>query len=336
MSDLQSYLRSIVRRFDTGTSAELKSNFIAISPGQIEHLRSFFLNSFLHEYDNGDPLKQAHAQKYWKSTEGQQDLEEHVIERILRDRLEYVPWLNSTLPLRDCTILEIGCGTGSSAVAFSEQGAKVVGIDPVEIAVSMSQERKKVYGLSNLSFRHMNAVDIDRNFEKGQFELIIFFASLEHMTHQERKASLQAAWKLLEPGGHLAVVEAPNRLWFFDDHTASMPFFHWLPDNIARQYLDRHNGEPATSATGDEDEMLDFMRLGRGVSYHEFELALGDLSDLRVVSDRYTFQNRQNLFRWAYFRLTRKGRYSRFIRRLSGDMHPGFFMPYLNIVLQKT
>lgn len=91
MSDLQSYLRIIVRRFDSGTSAELKSNFIEISPDQIEHLRSFFLNSFLHEYDNGELLKQAHAKKYWQSTEGRQDLEEHVIERIARDRLEYVP-----------------------------------------------------------------------------------------------------------------------------------------------------------------------------------------------------------------------------------------------------
>lgn len=336
MDALQSYFRSLIRWFDVRTTGQLTSNFIDIGADQIEHLRSFFLNSFLREYENGDPGKHAYAQEYWKSPQGVEDLEEHVIGRLLRDRLEYVPWLNSVRPLRDCTILEIGCGTGSSAVALGEQGARFVGIDPVEIAVSMSRERGKAYGLGNLSFRTMNAVDIEREFETGQFEFIIFFASLEHMTHSERKASLRAAWNLLEPGGCLAVVEAPNRLWFFDDHTASMPFFHWLPDNLAREYLHRHKAEPATAGTGDEDDMLDFMRLGRGVSYHEFELALGDLSHLSVVSDRYTFQNRQNLLRRAYFELSRKGRYSRFIRRRSKAIHPGFFMPYLNIALRKT
>ena len=34
---------------------------------------------------------------------------------------------------------------------------------------------------------------------------------------------------MLAPGGLWAVVETPNRLHYFDDHSAKLPFHHWLP-----------------------------------------------------------------------------------------------------------
>jgi len=62
------------------------------------------------------------------------------------------------------------------------------------------------------------------------FNFIIFYASLEHMT------SLVNAWSLLSNNGVLCVIEAPNRLWYFDSHTSGLPFYYWLPDEIAIKY----------------------------------------------------------------------------------------------------
>ena len=52
------------------------------------------------------------------------------------------------------------------------------------------------------------------------------------MTHRERLRSLQVASRMLVDDGVLCIIEAPNRLWPFDSHTADLPFFHWLPDEL--------------------------------------------------------------------------------------------------------
>jgi len=97
--------------------------------------------------------------------------------------------------------------------------------------------------------------------------MVIFFASLEHMTHSERQRSLRAAWQLLADGGILCVIEAPNRLWLFDDHTADLPFFHWLPDEIALEYLKQTpRYQAAAFDTTSEGAKLELSRRGRGVS----------------------------------------------------------------------
>ena len=103
---------------------------------------------------------------------------------------------------------------------------------------------------------------------------------------EERIETLKKCEKILNKGGYLIIIEAPNRLWYFDSHTSELPFFQWLPDNLA--YLYSKHSPKVTFRENYLDnnykELIGFLRRGRGVSYHEFELAFDNLSKLNVIS----------------------------------------------------
>src|SRR6185369_13180936 len=57
---------------------------------------------------------------YLETDWGRNDLENHLSRRLEADRTKIVPWLDAARPLRDSSVLEIGCGTGGSTVALAE------------------------------------------------------------------------------------------------------------------------------------------------------------------------------------------------------------------------
>ncbi|WP_197518466.1 bifunctional 2-polyprenyl-6-hydroxyphenol methylase/3-demethylubiquinol 3-O-methyltransferase UbiG, partial [Mycobacterium sp. E3198] len=218
--------RRIIWRADRGTTAELRRRFTPLNPVGVDGFRQYLRENWSTE-------------DYWDSQVGRHDMDEHAVGRLIYDRHEYVPWLDGLRRLDGARVFEIGCGTGSSVMALVEQGAEVTGIDVVEESLAVSRARLRFFGLGEPPLHHLNATEIASHFDHAGFDFVIFFASLEHMTYQERLTSLRAAWQLLADGGILCVIEAPNRLWLFDDHTADLPFFHWLPDEIALEYLKR-------------------------------------------------------------------------------------------------
>ena len=84
-----------------------------------------------------------------------------------------------------------------------------------------------------------NAIDAGKTFAGRTFDIVIFFAALEHMTLDERLTAMKDTWSLLRPGGIWMVVEAPNRLWFWDGHTSMDNFYNWLPDEVASRWAHR-------------------------------------------------------------------------------------------------
>lgn len=182
--------------------------------------------------------------------------------------------------------MKLGRVRDRHTVALAETGAQVVAVDIEEHTMEIAKTRCRLHGLERVEFICDNAVNLP-NFSEDQYDLIIFFASLEHMTHSERILSLKTAWDHIQPNGILSVVDTPNRLWFWDHHTALLPFYNWLPDGLAIDYAGFSSRDSFRSAfdskSQSESELL-LARLGRGVSYHEFEIALGELKNLNVVS----------------------------------------------------
>ena len=146
-----------------------------------------------------------------------------------------VPWIDSIIAIKNLNILEIGCGTGSSTLAFAEKGAKITAIDINEDYILKAKTKTAQFS-SNISFYVMNASEIGSAFKTFKFDLIIFMASLEHMTIKERITSIKSAYSLLPENNFLCISGTPNRLHFLDSHTSHIPFFHWLPDNLAIEY----------------------------------------------------------------------------------------------------
>jgi 2-polyprenyl-3-methyl-5-hydroxy-6-metoxy-1,4-benzoquinol methylase len=275
---------------------------------------------------------------YLSSDEGQNDLQDHLYRRLDVFRNTVVPWLSNAKPLSGSRILEIGCGTGSSTVALAEQGADVTAIDILETSLVVAKDRCKVYDL-NVNFLCINATEAHNIFVGQHFDFIIFFAALEHMTHNERMIALKSTWDMLPPGSLWCVIETPNRLWYYDNHTSLLPFYLWLPDDLAflysqfsprKRFCNLYRGEI------DDDSKLDFLRRGRGVSFHEFELTMKRVGELDVVSSLSIFLRSQNLLLKVFWTLTYDSRFESFLVQFGPKIHRGFYQKSLDLIIRKN
>jgi 2-polyprenyl-3-methyl-5-hydroxy-6-metoxy-1,4-benzoquinol methylase len=260
-------------------------------------------------------------------------VKQQLLVRLESDRWLIVPWLDRAKPLKGSRILEIGCGTGPSTVALAEQGAEVVGIDVSADTLTCARHRMGVYGLE-AEFREVNANAIGTEFQGQHFDFVIYFATLEHLTVAERLSSLRDAWRLLPVGGLLVIVETPNRLWFYDGHTAKLPFFHWLPDDLAFEYSrfsNRVNFRERFTDYNDPAQREAFLRKGRGVSFHEFDLAIRPAQTLDVVSSLSTFHG----MRYKPQRSPFERHFGWLLKHIYPGLHEGFIQDSLNLIIRK-
>ena len=276
-----------------------------------------FEASLKRHYFNNDEAWFAHP-------EGAYDLQDHLSGRMNRAREQIVPWVSEQVALAGRRVLEIGCGTGSSTVAFVEQKALVTAYDLDEKSVMVARDRLAAHGLEA-------DVRLQATQPEGQFDVILMYAVLEHMTLEERLGAIREAWDKLPAGGLLVIVETPNRLWYYDDHTAMTNFFLWLPDDLALLYAKRTPRPRYVDVT----DPMDFVRWGRGVSFHDFEIAL-DLpcADLPVISSLTQWLRRQT----RTHRLGRNDmgqRWERMLKEIHPAMHEGFTTTYLDLILRK-
>jgi 2-polyprenyl-3-methyl-5-hydroxy-6-metoxy-1,4-benzoquinol methylase len=269
-------LKRIVKKLMFPTPARLQNNQIQIDREGLNRIEQ----SIKKNYHTGWRSESCYSKEMYEY-----DLHAHRSGRVEIDRRTVVPWLDSARALRDMRVLEIGCGTASSTVAIAEQGAHVTGIDIDEGALAVAKDRLNVFGVQ-AECRILNANEMKDTFGANAFDMIIFFACLEHMTIAERITSLRDAWEMLPASGLMVIVETPNRLWFFDDHTSKLPFFHWLPDDLAFQYSRFSSRDNFCELYREENaESKDhFLRRGRGMSFHEVEMAICPAQNLNVIS----------------------------------------------------
>ena len=255
----------------------------------------------------------------------------HLISRLEDDRMHIIPWLSAVKPIKHSKILEIGCGTGTSTLALAEQGAIVTAIDIDNGALTVAKDRLRI-ARQNADFHFASATEVKGLFKHLDFDFIIFFASIEHMTIEERIMSLRDVWSMLKPSSYLVIIESPNRLWYNDLHTSLLPFFHWLPDELAFMYSKYSSRIIFKDSYRDLDEknMLHFLRMGRGISFHEFEIAITSISDLNIVSSLDEYE------KLDFIKYSRKQlKYISFLRSLKKGVQKGFCYPYLNIIIKK-
>ncbi|HEV7365965.1 MAG TPA: class I SAM-dependent methyltransferase [Gemmatimonadales bacterium] len=312
-----------IKRFLFPIPQHLSRKHQKIDPGGLQAIKA----SIQTRYHSGWRSESRYSRETYEH-----DLKQHLIGRLESDRRMIVPWLDQARPLSGSRILEIGCGTGSSTVALAEQGAEVVGIDIDHDALAVAQVRCTVYGM-RADLHPMNATKMAETFQDESFDFIIFFASLEHMTIAERLAALSDAWRMLPLGMLLVIVETPNRLWYSDGHTSMLPFFHWLPNELAFKYaaLSPRENFREIYTVYDAPSKEHFLRQGRGASFHEFDLAIKPAKELKVVSSLSTFHG----FRHKPQRSLLDRRYKAMLRRIYPGIHPGFCDDTLFLIIEK-
>lgn len=309
--------------------AELAKNFITLDP---QGMREIQESLYTHYFANS-------SEEFLNSSFGKNDVNNHLIARLNNFRRTIVPWLHEIFPLKNAKILEIGCGTGSSTVSLAEQGADVIGLDIDDNSLQVAKDRCVTYGLNHVQFMKANATEVNTIFHGQKFDFIIFFAVLEHMTHDERMVAIKAAWQLLDVGSFLSVIETPNRLWYYDFHTSLLPFHMWLPDELAFKYArfsERINYREIYQEFNNE-RLLHFLRRGRGVSYHEFDLTINATDNLNVVSSLSRFlRERFSPSEMEKYKNSLEYEYKNFLMKIGPqNLHEGFYEPNLDLIIKK-
>jgi ubiquinone/menaquinone biosynthesis C-methylase UbiE len=110
-------------------------------------------------------------------------------------------------------ILELGCGTGNLTARLLARGATVTAIDrePEMLAVA----REKLGGEPGLTLQEMAAVEIADRFPAGGFDAVAGTLVLSEMSEDEQAYVLDAARRVLRPGGRLVVADEvpPEGFW---------------------------------------------------------------------------------------------------------------------------
>jgi SAM-dependent methyltransferase len=238
--------------------------------------------------------------------EGGKRLDYEAIDRLANAARWVVPWVQARIDLSRLTVVDFGCGTGSSAAAFALVARDVIGYDIDASSIAGAHARFAILGLQNASAHLIDPDFVTRSRADGGAsfaaahpdgcDVILLFAVAEHLLQRERIAYLRAFWRALRPGGFLIVVDTPNRLCLWDYHTSFLPFFHLLPEEIAIQYANRSSRAEFASALASltaapfnaQSDALH--RWGTALSFHDFEIAFErDLRGL-ILCNGYEYQ----------------------------------------------
>ncbi|WP_198170048.1 class I SAM-dependent methyltransferase [Burkholderia savannae] len=284
-----------------------------------------------------ESLKEIYPPGYSDLPEANETFEVEIHTRTFWFRKRYIPWIESFTELKDKKILEVGAGTGTSAIPFAERGANIFSIDINPAGIEVAKIRAELHDLSHLAhFAFGNAEQIGEQFKDTVFDMIVYFASLEHMTHAERIKTLRAAWTLLDPGGYLIVVDTPNRLWYFDEHTSLANFFHWLPNELAIDYA-KHTPRTGFNSVFDfstTDADVRMSRWGRGISFHDFQVAIGPIEKL-WTSGEWEYRRCNDPVWSSSVMATIGGRYHELMKEICPHLHSAWLESELALALRK-
>lgn len=120
-------------------------------------------------------------------------------------------------------ILDIACGPGGWALemAFAHADVEVIGIDISEKMISYANTQARIQGLSNASFRLMNALE-PLDFPAASFDIINARFLVGFMPRTAWPTLLQQCMRLLRPGGTLRFTELDE-----PGTTNSLAFEYW-------------------------------------------------------------------------------------------------------------
>ncbi len=311
-------------------SSELK---VRITPAYRQAMRQVLMERFFKGWD----------EDYLASDTFTTDMEAHLTGRMLEFERYLIPWVSEVFNLEGSHIVEIGCGTGSSTIPFALRAGRLDTFDILENSLEAARQRAIMMQVENVHFHLLSGdwakseTTASQAFVRGGLsspDVILMIALLEHLTIAERLNVLTGAFKALKPGGIIVIYETPNRFSYFDWHTYLLPFIDWLPDDLARQYAMKTS---RTSVLGAIESTLEasndgLYRLGRGASFHEFDLAL-PLGKWRVLNDGYSPHLRgvrpppNLLFYQSLWQ----------IRNIHTPSMPlGFLYPSLDLIIQKA
>lgn len=104
-------------------------------------------------------------------------------------------------------VLDVGCGTGTLAIAAKQHvGANgaVTGVDPAAEMVERATLKANRAGV-DVAFRTAAAEELP--FANGTFDVVLSSLMLHHLPYETRRAGVQEMRRVLKPGGRLLAID---------------------------------------------------------------------------------------------------------------------------------
>jgi ubiquinone/menaquinone biosynthesis C-methylase UbiE len=109
------------------------------------------------------------------------------------------------------TVIDIGCGTGSSLrhlLTYCPKG-RLIGIDPSATMLAIAQEQTAQLGLSERIEYHQAGAEL-LSLQDASADTVLAFSSFHHWKNSV--AGLTEVYRVLKPGGRLLLSEEPEML----------------------------------------------------------------------------------------------------------------------------
>lgn len=121
------------------------------------------------------------------------------------------------------SVLDVGCGTGTLAIAAKRRVGDAGKVDGVDASPEMIQRavKKSKRAHSGASFRVSHAESLP--FETSHFDVVLSTVMLHHLRRDVRAQAIQEMRRVLKPGGRILIVDFGKRT---AEHRGLMAHFH--------------------------------------------------------------------------------------------------------------
>jgi len=116
----------------------------------------------------------------------------------------------------EVSVCEIGCAAGDFLAVISPVIRYGIGLDVSEPAIRAANKLKSKHGLANIEFEEVSASDFAlRDGNASRFDYVLLLDVTEHIDDVTVAEVLQAAKRLIKPGG-LLVIHTPNLTYWLE------------------------------------------------------------------------------------------------------------------------
>ena len=141
---------------------------------------------------------------------------------------------------RDLSVLEVGASFGHMTEYLAEQTeiAEIHCFDTDPAFVDIVRAKVEEQGLRTVKEVRLFGNDETRRlpWPAARFDLVLVVGVVEHLPARNRRAQVDEYYRVLAPGGHIAILDTPNRLFPLETHSIGLPLVQWLPSRLAYAY----------------------------------------------------------------------------------------------------
>jgi SAM-dependent methyltransferase len=141
---------------------------------------------------------------------------------------------------RDLSVLEVGASFGHMTEYLAEQTeiAEIHCFDTDPVFVDIVRAKVEEQGLRTVKEVRLFGNDETRRlpWPDARFDLVVVVGVVEHLPARNRRTQVDEYYRVLAPGGHIAILDTPNRLFPLETHSIGLPLVQWLPSRLAYAY----------------------------------------------------------------------------------------------------